>query len=614
MSTLIGPKPNHACVACRAIKTRCGSDPNDPSGPCLRCQRLRITCDYSRKKPGRKAGQKSLSSTGIDRDSVGSTSDSNTVTFAKDLFDIRTNRAPPPFPATTTVPAIRPNFNPPSQGPSEPTPGSMHSCTADGVVPSTLDVTDHLDPEIPPDGRPIGRPLPARVRTQAGRNEAGGVVVQDPVSLDYVSQLEAEGLMKMYYEHLNPQIAILDYKLHTVDYVRHTSSILFTAILAVSAKFFRPQIYPPLLTHAQTILNRAMAVGECDLGIVQALLILVYWKTPTDRSAWVKLGIGIRLGYQLGLHARRKTPLPADEMQARTIRAAERTWFCLSCFDRAYSEIFDLPHTIRLEELGDAEAWANENPDLRIVADLHVASAVATASAQLMWAKFRQTRHTLPPEWRLVFLQDIYAQYERHEEHWFPEHPDRRLFGEVEHRSLRWFDLNHLFKLKFEMIDCAAPAEVPNLIKECLILAHEFTEQTEQLGYDGSLLYLQDTSAAHLSAFGMVAYKLFWLLDVSQKRLILRAVERLHRCCKDVAGGDEDAITAFIARFFQRLLQTINAESRAASRASSPNIRPDQVDLSADQPLFSLFSDQDDIMRISTMPADDNHVLDDQYW
>jgi hypothetical protein len=109
--------------------------------------------------------------------------------------------------------------------------------------------------------------------------------------------------------------------------IRRESGILFTSILTVSAKFSRPTLYPLLLAHAQAVLSRATIAGDCNLSIVQALLIMVHWKAPTDKSAWVKLGIAIRLSYQLGLHVVRQEPLPVDEMVARKIRAAERTWF-----------------------------------------------------------------------------------------------------------------------------------------------------------------------------------------------------------------------------------------------------------------------------------------------
>lgn len=60
--------------------------------------------------------------------------------------------------------------------------------------------------------------------------------------------------------------------------VRSTSTVLFTAILTASAKFFRAELYPQLLTSAQQLVTRAMGGdGEPTLGLVQALLILTYW-------------------------------------------------------------------------------------------------------------------------------------------------------------------------------------------------------------------------------------------------------------------------------------------------------------------------------------------------
>jgi hypothetical protein len=91
------------------------------------------------------------------------------------------------------------------------------------------------------------------------------------------------------------------------------SSVLFTAILAAASRFFLRELHSPLLAHAQTLLNRATSVGECETGIIQALLILVYWKSPTDRTAWLKIGMSVRMGYQLGWHEVKPRTLPSDE-------------------------------------------------------------------------------------------------------------------------------------------------------------------------------------------------------------------------------------------------------------------------------------------------------------
>jgi hypothetical protein len=57
------------------------------------------------------------------------------------------------------------------------------------------------------------------------------------------------------------------------------------------------------------------------------------------------------------------------------------------------------------------------------------------------------------------------------------------------------------------MLDCAPPPNIPVLMNECLVLAQSFASQTEAITEDGCLLYLQDTSATHLSSFGLVIYK-----------------------------------------------------------------------------------------------------------
>jgi hypothetical protein len=65
------------------------------------------------------------------------------------------------------------------------------------------------------------------------------------------------------------------------------------------------------------LLNRVINAGECNIEAIQSLLILVAFKEPTDRSAWIKIGIAVRLGYQHGWYKTRRTELPVDESAAR---------------------------------------------------------------------------------------------------------------------------------------------------------------------------------------------------------------------------------------------------------------------------------------------------------
>lgn len=152
---------------------------------------------------------------------------------------------------------------------------------------------------------------------------------------------------------MNAFIILLDPFLHTVNYVRNNSTVLFTSILAVSAKFLRPDLYPMLISSARHLTGRAIIDGKVSLGLIQSILLQVYWKEPEDRTAWLRIGEAIRMGalnthesdgasmtrgadrpwssagFQLHLHDYRTTPLPDDETEARQTMDRERTWIDL---------------------------------------------------------------------------------------------------------------------------------------------------------------------------------------------------------------------------------------------------------------------------------------------
>ena len=60
--------------------------------------------------------------------------------------------------------------------------------------------------------------------------------------------------------------------------------MLFTAMLATAAKFVRRGLYQRLLEHAQNMITRGMGGDvEPDIGLLQAILLLVYWKVCSFR-------------------------------------------------------------------------------------------------------------------------------------------------------------------------------------------------------------------------------------------------------------------------------------------------------------------------------------------
>lgn len=139
------------------------------------------------------------------------------------------------------------------------------------------------------------------------------------VSNNLLSLAEAEILLQSFFDHLNPMISLFDPILHTLDYLRSTSASLTSAILAMSAKFFRPDLHLPLLGHYHTTSSRALQADECSTALIQSLMVDVYWKQVKDVSAWRKIGAAIRMGYQMRWHISRTTALPGAEHDARVI-------------------------------------------------------------------------------------------------------------------------------------------------------------------------------------------------------------------------------------------------------------------------------------------------------
>lgn len=80
------------------------------------------------------------------------------------------------------------------------------------------------------------------------------------------------------------------------------SPCLLTAVLYASSKFFRADLKQGLFEQSQASVNRSIASGRCDIGLIQSLMILVYWKAPTDATAWLKVGMAVRMGFQLRWH------------------------------------------------------------------------------------------------------------------------------------------------------------------------------------------------------------------------------------------------------------------------------------------------------------------------
>lgn len=82
--------------------------------------------------------------------------------------------------------------------------------------------------------------------------------------------------------------------------------------------------------HARTLAFRDVSHSKCAIETVQAFCIMVFWKRPTDNSAWIDLGVAIRMAMQLRLHEMAdptNASTPEDEAAHRVlaVSAASQT-------------------------------------------------------------------------------------------------------------------------------------------------------------------------------------------------------------------------------------------------------------------------------------------------
>lgn len=134
-----------------------------------------------------------------------------------------------------------------------------------------------------------------------------------------------------------------------------------------------------------------------------------------------------------------------------------------------------------------------------------------------MWVKYRQNLKSMSKDLAWAILSDLYVQIEEHMKRWFPTDPGEStiylsltaalgILTGFEQMYLKWFDINHLMKIKYQMMDCCNANERDATMLDWFQLAEMFTFQTEALGLRGTLRYFQDTSATHISSFGVMVY------------------------------------------------------------------------------------------------------------
>ncbi|KAK6837200.1 hypothetical protein RU639_001364 [Aspergillus parasiticus] len=186
----------------------------------------------------------------------------------------------------------------------------------------------------------------------------------DPVELGLISMEEAYHLFPIYFIRLHPVNGILDPKLHTVEYVRSQSALLFTWMLALTAQFDHGSatIAKRLRLHGEKLSRHVHTSGFKSVEIVQGYYISLLSATPartlSEERSWLYTIYAFGVAAELGLDQTSPTytynndgnitpkrtagPPTRHDIEDQThlerlIRNRERTWLRILLWERANS-------------------------------------------------------------------------------------------------------------------------------------------------------------------------------------------------------------------------------------------------------------------------------------
>ncbi|KPV73422.1 uncharacterized protein RHOBADRAFT_55167 [Rhodotorula graminis WP1] len=594
-----------ACLACRTVKMRCL--PQEPAGhKCARCERLHQECVWAApQKRGRKPKGHKLPDPPLPLPSSSASASASSSAFhspaalyyaaqaAQNPLDLLAASALPNPPAhfTSTAPTLPPFPPPPTFPPfPHPHPQTLSASTSAHHSPSTLsEVSPAANLSLVDVARAKEEALsklsagaPTTVKAGERAKAASAMsqdVVPDVVDLGILTLAEAESLFAFFFGELNRYIILFDKYLHTLAFVRSTSTVLFAALLAVSAKFARPDLYPPLLANAQQLIGRGIVEARASVGLIQAILTLIYWKPPTDMSAWLRVGVAIRMALQLDLNVGRNGPLPADEHEARLILDIERTWHVLICFDGTYllhsgdgddgvHQTYMIPHyNIHME------AWLEETRPYGVTDDLEQGAAFE-------WIKVlrlsKDIAHARPMQARALASHlhgMLDATYRRYLDPTSPHtlHTNRR-------SALKVTFFIAAANLALRRATLVSTGTMGVTLAHFMVAACELVDAFEEVVKEGMVRYWQDNLAVTMFGLGEFLVKIFHRVYPSNQTQILTWMERVYQACELATEGKEDSVAAFMSRFFKlgiRVLcspppPTAHADSAPFSSLGSP--------------------------------------------
>lgn len=126
---------------------------------------------------------------------------------------------------------------------------------------------------------------------------------------------------------MSTSLGLFDHRFHTYERLLGLP-VLLTAILSASSRYFRVDVFSHISQLAEQNVNQALATGDHDLQLVQALIVMVVWLKGSDPTAYVKLGIMSRVLDELRVTfpAQPSAPFSNEDDERRSVDV-DRTVF-----------------------------------------------------------------------------------------------------------------------------------------------------------------------------------------------------------------------------------------------------------------------------------------------
>ncbi|CAE6509619.1 unnamed protein product [Rhizoctonia solani] len=567
-----------ACTACRAIKVRCDNPNVAYDGPCSRCTRLSLECLYQEKKRGRKpkndhpddkqhqtyivqAKPPRISSAQV-HEAPNGTSEFSSVLEPRAPRPLE-HRSAPPFPGTGSTPsygtAASPSLTVSSSdasgsryrdlGPRKNSRDDVKMYTLANIMSDKSSGQSHADSSMPP-------PVPLTLGLSPIDR------LEDPVQAEFVTEAEVDSLFYSYFAHLNSIIGLLDPRLHTAPYVRRRSTVLYTTIISVSSKFFLPRVHQQCHALSQSLIGRALASDMCNIEYIQALSLSTFYKDADDASSWRKVGLAIRMAYELNLHEFRTQPLPTEELEARKQLNRERTWIQLVLYDFTTASQRNKPNMVPDHDLPDVEGWVRDHPQFPCYADAQLAGSFSFLMVYRLIQSTRSSMMSSKPGGFDATIRHLFRMLDGNPKFWATLEDASAGLAPVSRSIMRFYyfssqlSINELYMLALVSPSLEVTQAALHQCKESAILVLKHV--IEDMAPSGYVPYTQDGIAFATAYAGVWLYKHLARFEPGTILEISGLFKAVVEACEKQSQQPKD-IPSYFARFFSHL--TRNSES-----------------------------------------------------